>query len=148
MDRNKNHKPVSVLFFLIGVVLFITATGLLIKKHLPSHVFTSQNELVASYHAHLSHIDIYQQNRRIVINAYSDDRFDEPNQIVIDTEEKISKEDISVEWETIGGKPVDQDSMSVSAARVQIKKNNTIVFDGIFNLFEVGWKILDKVIGE
>lgn len=83
-----------------------------------------------------------------MINAYSDDQFDEPDQIVIDTEEKISKEDISVEWETIGGKPVDQDSMSVSAARVQIKKNNTIVFDGIFNLFEVGWKILDKVIGE
>lgn len=52
--------------------------------------------MITSYETSYHHIDVYKQKDKIIINAYSESKFDEPNQLIIPFEGEITKDDVIV----------------------------------------------------
>lgn len=104
--------------------------------------------MIVSYEASYFHLDFYKQKDKIIINAYSDGKFDEPNQLVVPFEGEITKEDILVKWKTLCDKVVEQDSDGIIVADVIIEKNGKTICNENISLFEKGWKILNDVVGK
>ena len=104
--------------------------------------------MITSYETKYCHLDIYKQNNRIIINTYSNNKFDEPNQLIIPFKGEITKDDILVKWKTIGGMTVDEDSDSIIVVNVIIKKDGKTICNENISLCEKGWKILNDTIGK
>lgn len=104
--------------------------------------------MITSYETSYHHIDVYKQKDKIIINAYSESKFDEPNQLIVPFEGEITKDDVIVKWKTLGDKVVEQDSDSIIVANVIIKKNGKTICNENINLLEKGWEILNDVLGK
>lgn len=104
--------------------------------------------MITSYEISYYHIDVYKQKNKIIINAYSESKFDEPNQLIVPFEGEITKDDVIVKWKTLGDKVVEQDSDSIIVANVIIKKNGKTICNENINLFEKGWEVLNDVFGK
>ena len=104
--------------------------------------------MINSYKSKYSHLDLYKQNDKLIINAYSNSKFDEPNQLIIPFKGEITKDDILVKWKTIGGMTVDEDSDSIIVVNVIIKKDGKTICNENISLCEKGWEILNDTIGE
>lgn len=148
---NKLDKKIKILILFISIV--ITSVCLIILlfnygKNKTSYVQVDREKLIISYEANYCHLDLYKQEDKIIINAYSVGKFDEPNQLVIPYEGDITKYDILVKWKTLGGKVVEEDSNSIIIANIVIKKSDKIICDEDINLFEKGLKILNDIVGK
>ncbi len=91
---------------------------------------------------------MYKQNDKLIINAYSNSKFDEPNQLIIPFKGEITKDDILVKWKTIGGMTVDEDSDSIIVVNVIIKKDGKTICNENINLCEKGMEIFNDYIGK
>lgn len=60
----------------------------------------------------------------------------------------ISKEDIQVDWETVGGVIVEEGNENVIAANVKIQQDEKVILDETISLFEEGWKALDTAVSK
>lgn len=131
----------------MAIVCFIT----LFLHRIDNNAFNAQidsKEKIASYRANYNYIDVYKQKDKIIINTYSDSKFDEPNRIVVPFEGKLSKSDILVKWKTANGDVIEQDSDSILAASIIIEKNGKTICNENINFCEKGWKVLNDVIGK
>lgn len=148
---NKISKKAKVLIFCISIVVAIVCFITLFLHRIDNNAFNAQidsKDKIASYRANYNYIDVYKQKDKIVINTYSDSKFDEPNRIVVPFEGKLSKSDILVKWKTANGDVVEQDSDSILAASVIIEKNGKTICNENINFCEKGWKVLNDVIGK
>lgn len=148
---NKLSKKAKVLIFCISIVVAIVCFIILFIHHIDNNAFNAQidsKEKIASYKANYNYIDVYKQKDKIVINTYSDSKFDEPNRIVVPFKGKLSKSDILVKWKTANGDVIEQDSDSILAASIIIEKNGKTICNEDINFCEKGWKVLNDVIGK
>lgn len=148
---NKISKKAKVLIFCISIVVAIVCFITLFLHRIDNNAFNAQidsKEKIASYRANYNYIDVYKQKDKIIINTYSDSKFDEPNRIVVPFEGKLSKSDILVKWKTANGYVIEQDSDSILAASIIIEKNGKTICNENINFCEKGWKVLNDVIGK
>lgn len=148
---NRISKKAKALIFCISIVVTIVCFITLFLHRIDNNAFNAQidsKEKIASYRANYNYIDVYKQKDKIIINTYSDSKFDEPNRIVVPFEGKLSKSDILVKWKTLNGDVVEQDSDSILAASVIIEKNGKTICNENINFCEKGWKVLNDVIGK
>lgn len=148
---NKISKKAKVLIFCISIVVTIVCFITLFLHRIDNNAFNAQidsKEKIASYRANYNYIDVYKQKDKIIINTYSDSKFDEPNRIVVPFEGKLSKSDILVKWKTANGDVIEQDSDSILAASIIIEKNGKTICNENINFCEKGWKVLNDVIGK
>ncbi|EPI52118.1 hypothetical protein AC069_01460 [Gardnerella vaginalis] len=148
---NKISKKAKVLIFCISIVVAIVCFITLFLHRIDNNAFNAQidsKEKIASYRANYNYIDVYKQKDKIIINTYSDSKFDEPNRIVVPFEGKLSKSDILVKWKTANGDVIEQDSDSILAASIIIEKNGKTICNENINFCEKGWKVLNDVIGK
>lgn len=148
---NKISKKAKVLIFCISIVVAIVCFITLFLHRIDNNAFYAQidsKEKIASYRANYNYIDVYKQKDKIIINTYSDSKFDEPNRIVVPFEGKLSKSDILVKWKTANGDVIEQDSDSILAASIIIEKNGKTICNENINFCEKGWKVLNDVIGK
>lgn len=148
---NKISKKAKVLIFCISIVVAIVCFITLFLHRIDNNAFNAQidsKEKIASYRANYNYIDVYKQKDKIIINTYSDSKFDEPNRIVVPFEGKLSKSDILVKWKTANGDVIEQDSDSILAASIIIEKNGKTICNENINFCEKGWKALNDVIGK
>lgn len=148
---NRISKKAKALIFCILIVVTIVCFITLFLHRIDNNAFNAQidsKEKIASYRANYNYIDVYKQKDKIIINTYSDSKFDEPNRIVVPFEGKLSKSDILVKWKTLNGDVVEQDSDSILAASVIIEKNGKTICNENINFCEKGWKVLNDVIGK
>lgn len=146
---NKISKKAKVLIFCISIVVAIVCFITLFLHHIDNNAFYVQidsKEKIASYRANYNYIDVYRQKDKIVINTYSDSKFDEPNRIVVPFKGELGKGDILVKWKTANGDVVEQDSDSILAASVIIEKNGKTICNENINFFEKGWKALNDAL--
>lgn len=144
-------KKAKVLIFCISIVVAIVCFITLFLHRIDNNAFNAQidsKEKIASYRANYNYIDVYKQKDKIIINTYSDSKFDEPNRIVVPFEGKLSKSDILVKWKTANGDVIEQDSDSILAASIIIEKNGKTICNENINFCEKGWKVLNDVIGK
>ena len=148
---NKRCKKVKSLIVCILIVVASVCSITLLLHHngnKTSYIQSENKDMIVSYEASYFHLDFYKQKDKIIINAYSDGKFDEPNQLVVPFEGEITKEDILVKWKTLGDKVVEQDSDGIIVANVIIEKNGKTICNENISLFEEGWKILNDVVGK
>ncbi|MFU0520161.1 hypothetical protein ACMZ8A_06635 [Gardnerella swidsinskii] len=148
---NKISKKAKVLIFCISIVVAIVCFITLFLHRIDNNAFNAQidsKEKIASYRANYNYIDVYKQKDKIIINTYSDSKFDEPNRIVVPFEGKLSKSDILVKWKTANGDVIEQGSDSILAASIIIEKNGKTICNENINFCEKGWKVLNDVIGK
>lgn len=148
---NKISKKAKVLIFCISIVVAIVCFITLFLHRIDNNAFNAQidsKEKIASYRANYNYIDVYKQKDKIIINTYSDSKFDEPNRMVVPFEGKLSKSDILVKWKTANGDVIEQDSDSILAASIIIEKNGKTICNENINFCEKGWKVLNDVIGK
>lgn len=148
---NKLDKKIKILILFISIIITTVCLIILLFNHgenKTSNVQVDREKLIISYEANYCHLDFYKIEDKIIINAYSDGKFDEPNQLVIPYEGDITKYDILVKWKTLGGKVVEKDSNSIIIANIAIIKSDKIICDEDINLFEKGLKILNYIVGK
>ena len=136
---NKISKKAKVLIFCISIVVAIVCFITLFLHRIDNNAFNAQidsKEKIASYRANYNYIDVYKQKDKIIINTYSDSKFDEPNRIVVPFEGKLSKSDILVKWKTANGDVIEQDSDSILAASIIIEKNGKTICNENINFCE------------
>lgn len=146
---NKLSKKTKILIVCISIVVAIVCFITLFLHHIDNNAFYVQidsKEKIVSYKANYNYIDVYKQKDKIVINTYSDSKFDEPNRIVVPFKGKLSKSDILVKWKTANGDVVEQDSDSILAASVIIEKNGKTICNENINFCEKGWKALNDAL--
>lgn len=146
---NKLSKKTKILIVCISIVVAIVCFITLFLHRIDNNAFNAQidsKEKIASYRANYNYIDVYKQKDKIVINTYSDSKFDEPNRIVVPFKGKLSKSDILVKWKTANGDIVEQDSDSILAASVIIEKNGKTICNENINFFEKGWNALNDAL--
>lgn len=146
---NKLSKKTKILIVCISIVVVIVCFITLFLHHIDNNAFYVQidsKEKIASYRANYNYIDVYRQKDKIVINTYSDSKFDEPNRIVVPFKGELGKGDILVKWKTANGDVVEQDSDSILAASVIIEKNGKTICNENINFFEKGWNALNDVL--
>ncbi|EIK79856.1 hypothetical protein CJI51_07610 [Bifidobacteriaceae bacterium WP021] len=146
---NKLSKKTKILIVCISIVVVIVCFITLFLHHIDNNAFYVQidsKEKIASYRANYNYIDVYRQKDKIVINTYSDSKFDEPNRIVVPFKGELGKGDILVKWKTANGDVVEQDSDSILAASVIIEKNGKTICNENINFFEKGWNALNDAL--
>lgn len=146
---NKISKKAKVLIFCISIVVAIVCFITLFLHRIDNNAFNAQidsKDKIASYRANYNYIDVYKQKDKIIINTYSDSKFDEPNRIVVPFEGELSKSDILVKWKTANGDVIEQDSDSILVASVIIEKNGKTICNENINFFEKGWKALNDAL--
>ena len=147
----KLGKKTKILILCISIVVTSSCLIALLSHHNcneTSYIQVDSKDMINSYKSKYSHLDLYKQNDKLIINAYSNSKFDEPNQLIIPFKGEITKDDILVKWKTIGGMTVDEDSDSIIVVNVIIKKDGKTICNENISLCEKGWEILNDTIGE
>ena len=147
----KLGKKTKILILCISIVVTSSCLIVLLSHHNgneTSYIQVDSKDMINSYKSKYSHLDLYKQNDKLIINAYSNSKFDEPNQLIIPFKGEITKDDILVKWKTIGGMTVDEDSDSIIVVNVIIKKDGKTICNENISLCEKGWEILNDTIGE
>lgn len=148
MDKLSNKAKLCILFISIGVTSICLITLLLHHDNKTSCIQVDSKDIISTYKSKYSQLDLYKQNDKLIINAYSNSKFDEPNQLIIPFKGEITKDDILVKWKTIGGMTVDEDSDSIIVVNVIIKKDGKTICNENISLCEKGWEIFNDYIGK
>ena len=59
-----------------------------------SCIQVDSKDIISTYKSKYSQLDLYKQNDKLIINAYSNSKFDEPNQLIIPFKGEITKDEI------------------------------------------------------
>ena len=112
------------------------------RKYFP--IETHKSDLVMEARKNNDTIDIYQlEDKKIVINTYSKNELDEPKQLSIDTNQTISKDNISISWLTTGS----NQEKDILGANIKIVTNEGTLFEEDVSFIEVATKALNEAFG-
>lgn len=134
-----------VIFIFLCLLLTYTIISIMFEEK-TNIIKTKSEDLVATYKSNFDYIDIYNFNNKIVINVYSESKFDKPNQQVIPFKGNITKENIEVKWKGIGGIDLEQGNSGVIAANIKITQNGEVIFNNTIDLVEKLWDVLPEVL--
>lgn len=135
------------IIFIFLCLLLTYAIISIIFKEKNKYIKTKSENLVATYKSNFDYVDIYNFNNKIVINVYSESKFDKPNQQVIPFKGNITKKNIEVKWKGIGGIDLEQGNSGVIAANIKITQNGEVIFNDTIDLVEKLWDVLPEVLG-
>lgn len=135
-----------IIFIFLCLLLTYTIISIIFKET-NKYIKTKSENLVATYKSNFDYVDIYIFNNKIVINVYSESKFDKPNQQVIPFKGNITKENIEVKWKGIGGIDLEQGNSGVIAANIKIIQNGEVIFNDTIDLVEKLWDVLPEVLG-
>lgn len=138
----KRIKIFRMILIFLCLLLIYMVISIIFKEKKIKYIPTLGSKHIVSYQSRFSYVDIYKNNKQIIINVYSDGQVDEPNQIVIPFDGDISKDDIKIKWQASNGKEVDKESKDVVNVNVEIKQNNKVIFNKSISLAERGLKEL------
>ena len=148
MNKLSNKAKLCILFISIVVTSICLIKLLLHHDNETSCIQVDSKDIISTYKSKYSQLDLYKQNDKLIINAYSNSKFDEPNQLIIPFKGEITKDDILVKWKTIGGMTVDEDSDSIIVVNLIIKKDGKTICNENINLCEKGMEIFNDYIGK
>ncbi len=99
----------------------------------PFSIDIGKYKLLTESQADYNTIDVYQLNKTIVINAKSESEFFEGAQFVVQAENELSTEDVTVTWTTIMGSTEKTEGNDRVIAEIKIEDNGTLIFDRKIN---------------
>src|SRR5574344_650945 len=135
-----------IIFIFLCLLLTYTIISIIFKET-NKYIKTKSENLVATYKSNFDYVDIYSFNNKIVINVYSESKFDKPNQQVIPFKGNLTKENIEVKWKGIGGIDLEHGNSGVIAANIKITQNGEVIFNDTIDLVEKLWDVLPEILG-
>lgn len=108
-------KILRIIFIFLCLFLIYMIISIMFKEKKTNIIETKSDNLVATYKSNFDYVDIYNFNNKIVINVYSESKFDKPNQQVIPFKGNITNENIEVKWKGIGGIDLESGNSGVIA---------------------------------
>ena len=145
MEKSQN-KFLYVLIIARVVTMFLTRFTILRDKGIVTSL--DKDKIIVSYESEVlkNHVDFYKYDEKIIIHAYSENKFDVPNEIEVPYVGEIDKDMIKLNWLAVGGQEVEGDSDSIVAARVKIISGDKVIYEDTIDLIENAWDAFDKAL--
>ena len=119
---------------LVAVVMLVVVVVYLFEKNTdePEKIFVipvNNDELFVSSEEKYNSIKVYKQTNMLVINAQSETAFFDGAQFTVETDGKITPEDIEITWMTIGGNTEQAEDNDRIIAEIKIYDNDELICD-------------------
>ena len=136
---------------LAAVVMFIVVASYLSEKNVdePEELFVvpvTRDELFISSEEGYNSIEIYKQENKLVINAQSEAAFFDGAQFTVETDGKVTPEDIEITWMTIGSNTEQAEDNDRIIAEIKIYDNDELIFDKKINFAKKGFDAIEDVL--
>ena len=146
----KKLKLVGMLAAVV-MLMFIVVASYLSEKNVdePEELFVvpvTRDELFISSEEGYNSIEIYKQENKLVINAQSEAAFFDGAQFTVETDGKITPEDIEITWMTIGSNTEQAEDNDRIIAEIKIYDNDELIFDKKINFAKKGFDAIEDVL--
>ena len=136
---------------LVAVVMLVVVVVYLFEKNTdePEKIFVipvNNDELFVSSEEKYNSIKVYKQTNMLVINAQSETAFFDGAQFTVETDGKITPEDIEITWMTIGGNTEQAEDNDRIIAEIKIYDNDELIFDKKINFAKKGFDAIEDVL--
>ena len=136
---------------LVAVVMLVVVVVYLFEKNTdePEKIFVipvNSDELFISSEEGYNSIKVYKQTNMLVINAQSETAFFDGAQFTVETDGKITPEDIEITWMTIGGNTEQAEDNDRIIAEIKIYDNDELIFDKKINFAKKGFDAIEDVL--
>ena len=134
----KKIKLVGILAAVV-MLIFVAVTAYLHEKNADKseEIFVipvNNDELFVSSEEKYNSIKVYKQTNMLVINAQSETAFFDGAQFTVETDGKITPEDIEITWMTIGGNTEQAEDNDRIIAEIKIYDNDELICDTKINV--------------
>ena len=146
----KKLKLVGMLAAVV-MLMFIVVASYLSEKNVdePEELFVvpvTRDELFISSEEGYNSIEIYKQENKLVINAQSEAAFFDGAQFTVETDGKVTPEDIEITWMTIGSNTEQAEDNDRIIAEIKIYDNDELIFDKKINFAKKGFDAIEDVL--
>lgn len=136
---------------LVAVVMLVLVVVYLFEKNTdePEKIFVipvNSDELFISSEEGYNSIKIYKQENKLVINAQSEAAFFDGAQFTVETDGKITPEDIEITWMTIGGNTEQAEDNDRIIAEIKIYDNDELICDTKINFAKKAIDAIEDVL--
>ena len=136
---------------LVAVVMLVVVVVYLFEKNTdePEKIFVipvNNDELFVSSEEKYNSIKVYKQTNMLVINAQSETAFFDGAQFTVETDGKITPEDIEITWMTIGGNTEQAEDNDRIIAEIKVYDNDELIFDKKINFAKKGFDAIEDVL--
>lgn len=136
---------IIALFIFVGCVVFLSTNNKGSRDE-PVRLPLARGELLVSSKEGYNSVEIYQQENQLVINAESEAAFFDATQLMVETQGKISAENVEIVWTTIGGGTERKEDNDLIIAEIKISENDDLVFDTKINFVKKGFDAVEDVL--
>ena len=136
---------------LVAVVMLVVVVVYLFEKNTdePEKIFVipvNNDELFVSSEEKYNSIKVYKQTNMLVINAQSETAFFDGAQFTVETDGKITPEDIEITWMTIGGNTEQAEDNDRIIAEIKIYDNDELICDTKINFAKKAIDAIEDVL--
>jgi hypothetical protein len=136
---------------LVAVVMLVLVVVYLFEKNTdePEKIFVipvNNDELFVSSEEKYNSIKVYKQTNMLVINAQSETAFFDGAQFTVETDGKITPEDIEITWMTIGGNTEQAEDNDRIIAEIKIYDNDELICDTKINFAKKAIDAIEDVL--
>ena len=146
----KKIKLVGILAAAV-MLIFVAVTAYLHEKNADKseEIFVipvNNDELFVSSEEKYNSIKVYKQTNMLVINAQSETAFFDGAQFTVETDGKITPEDIEITWMTIGGNTEQAEDNDRIIAEIKISDNDELICDKKINFAKKAFDAVEDVL--
>ena len=146
----KKIKLVGILEAVV-MLIFVAVTAYLHEKNADKseEIFVipvNNDELFVSSEEKYNSIKVYKQTNMLVINAQSETAFFDGAQFTVETDGKITPEDIEITWMTIGGNTEQAEDNDRIIAEIKIYDNDELICDTKINFAKKAIDAIEDVL--
>ena len=136
---------------LVAVVMLVLVVVYLFEKNTdePEKIFVipvNNDELFVSSEEKYNSIKVYKQTNMLVINAQSETAFFDGAQFTVETDGKITPEDIEITWMTIGVNKEQAEDNDRIIAEIKIYDNDELICDTKINFAKKAIDAIEDVL--
>ena len=136
---------------LVAVVMLVVVVVYLFEKNTdePEKIFVipvNNDELFVSSEEKYNSIKVYKQTNMLVINAQLEMAFFDGAQFTVETDGKITPEDIEITWMTIGGNTEQAEDNDLIIAEIKIYDNDELICDTKINFAKKAIDAIEDVL--
>ncbi|WP_304509106.1 hypothetical protein [Anaerotignum sp.] len=133
------------------LILLIACTGCgskTIEAENPFKIDTSDYELLSQSTEGYNTIEVYQHDKKVIVNAKSEAAFFDGAQFIVESENELSTEDVTITWSTIGGGTEKTEDNARIICEVKIQENDTVILDKKINFLKKGFEAITEMLEE
>lgn len=137
--------------FVITTYVFLACVAFRIKnwgrkeQESPFQLAVEAEELLVSSKKGFHSVEIYEQEKQLIINAQSEADFFDGAQFVVETAGEVKQEDIEIIWTALGGKTKVSEDNAFIYAEIRVYEDNKLIFNEKINFVQKAFDIMQEL---